>query len=166
MNPVFSCLVGGVLPFGAVFIELFFILTSMWLHQFYYLFGFLALVFVILIITCAEISIVLCYFQVWLYGCFYGRGVSPSVGLCWGGRGALCHFHHHLRRDLHNALQIPRMMMCRALCGVVFGTGGGGLCVILIITCVEISIFTRFFQVCASPSREETLGGDRPCAWW
>lgn len=33
MNPVFSCLVGGVLPFGAVFIELFFILTSMWLHQ-------------------------------------------------------------------------------------------------------------------------------------
>lgn len=33
MNPVFSCLVGGVLPFGAVFIELFFILTSMWLQQ-------------------------------------------------------------------------------------------------------------------------------------
>ena len=66
MNPVFSCLVGGVLPFGAVFIELFFILTSMWLQQFYYLFGFLALVFVILIITCAEISIVLCYFQVCL----------------------------------------------------------------------------------------------------
>ncbi len=64
MNPIFSCLVGGVLPFGAVFIELFFILTSMWLQQFYYLFGFLALVFLILFITCAEITIVLCYFQV------------------------------------------------------------------------------------------------------
>ena len=63
MNPIFSILVGGILPFGAVFIELFFILTSMWLHQFYYLFGFLCLVFVILIITCAEITIVLCYFQ-------------------------------------------------------------------------------------------------------
>ena len=63
MNPVFSVLVGGILPFGAVFIELFFILTSMWLHQFYYLFGFLCLVFVILVITCAEITIVLCYFQ-------------------------------------------------------------------------------------------------------
>lgn len=63
MNPMFSVLVGGILPFGAVFIELFFILTSMWLHQFYYLFGFLCLVFVILIITCAEITIVLCYFQ-------------------------------------------------------------------------------------------------------
>ena len=60
---VFSVLIGGILPFGAVFIELFFILTSMWLHQFYYLFGFLCLVYIILVITCAEITIVLCYFQ-------------------------------------------------------------------------------------------------------
>ncbi len=33
------------------------------LPQFYYLFGFLCLVAVILTITCAEITIVLCYFQ-------------------------------------------------------------------------------------------------------
>jgi transmembrane 9 superfamily member 2/4 len=46
-----------------VFIELFFILTSIWLHQFYCIFGFLFLVFIILIVTCAEITIVLCYFQ-------------------------------------------------------------------------------------------------------
>ncbi|KAK3007314.1 hypothetical protein RJ639_016248 [Escallonia herrerae] len=63
MNPIFSILIGGILPFGAVFIELFFILTSIWLHQFYYIFGFLFIVFVILIVTCAEITIVLCYFQ-------------------------------------------------------------------------------------------------------
>ena len=63
MNPAFSILIGGILPFGAVFIELFFILSSIWLHQFYYIFGFLFLVFIILIITCAEITIVLCYFQ-------------------------------------------------------------------------------------------------------
>ncbi|KAB2077609.1 hypothetical protein ES319_A06G110700v1 [Gossypium barbadense] len=63
MNPIFSILIGGILPFGAVFIELFFILTSIWLNQFYYMFGFLLLVFIILLITCAEITIVLCYFQ-------------------------------------------------------------------------------------------------------
>lgn len=63
MKPIFSILIGGVLPFGAVFIELFFILTSIWLNQFYYIFGFLFIVFVILLITCAEITIVLCYFQ-------------------------------------------------------------------------------------------------------
>lgn len=63
MRPAFSILVGGILPFGAVFIELFFILTSIWLHQFYYIFGFLFIVFLILVVTCAEITIVLCYFQ-------------------------------------------------------------------------------------------------------
>ncbi|PKA64261.1 hypothetical protein AXF42_Ash009481 [Apostasia shenzhenica] len=63
MQPTFSVLIGGILPFGAVFIELFFILTSIWLNQFYYIFGFLFLVFLILLITCAEITIVLCYFQ-------------------------------------------------------------------------------------------------------
>jgi len=40
MNPIFSILMGGILPFGAVFIELFFILSSIWLHQLYYIFGF------------------------------------------------------------------------------------------------------------------------------
>jgi transmembrane 9 superfamily protein 2/4 len=62
-NFVFSTMIGGVLPFGAVFIEIFFIMSSVWLHQFYYVFGVLAIVFVILIITCAEITIVMCYFQ-------------------------------------------------------------------------------------------------------
>jgi len=63
MNPVLSVLMGGILPFGAVFIELFFIMSSIWLHRYYFLFGFLFLVFVILFITCAEISVVMCYFQ-------------------------------------------------------------------------------------------------------
>merc|ERR1719230_893205 len=62
-NPVFTSLIGGILPFGAVFTEMFFIMTSLWQHQFYYLFGFLGLVLVILLVTCAEISIALTYFQ-------------------------------------------------------------------------------------------------------
>jgi transmembrane 9 superfamily protein 2/4 len=82
MHPAFSVLIGGILPFGAVFIELFFILTSMWLHQFYYLFGFLGLVFLILVVTCAEITIVLCYFQLcsedyhWWWRAFMTSGSS------------------------------------------------------------------------------------------
>lgn len=62
MSPILTIFVGGILPFGAVFVELFFILSSIWLEQFYYVFGFLLLVFIILVITCAEITIVLTYF--------------------------------------------------------------------------------------------------------
>merc|ERR1719502_2124053 len=63
IGPVFTSLIGGVLPFGAVFTEMFFIMSSIWQHQFYYLFGFLFLVLIILVITCAEVSISLAYFQ-------------------------------------------------------------------------------------------------------
>ncbi|ETO09211.1 Endosomal P24A protein precursor, partial [Reticulomyxa filosa] len=63
MQKYFAILVGGVLPFGAVFIEVFFIMSSVWLHRYYYMFGFLLLVFVILILTSAEITIVMTYFQ-------------------------------------------------------------------------------------------------------
>ena len=59
MASPFTMLVGGVLPFGAVFIELFFIMSSVWLQRFYYVFGFLALVMLILVVTCAEMAIVL-----------------------------------------------------------------------------------------------------------
>merc|ERR1712167_465948 len=59
----FTVAVGGILPFGACFVEFFFILSSMWMNQYYYVFGFTLLVFLILIITCAEITVVLCYFQ-------------------------------------------------------------------------------------------------------
>ena len=63
LNQLFTMLIGGILPFGAVFIELYFIMSSVWLQRFYYVFGFLALVLLILIITCAEMAVVLAYFQ-------------------------------------------------------------------------------------------------------
>lgn len=81
-KPVVTCIVGGMLPFGAVFTELFFIMSSLWQHQFYYLFGFLALVLVILLLTCAEVSIALTYFRLaseqhhWWWPAFFASGSS------------------------------------------------------------------------------------------
>ena len=69
--------------FGAVFVELFFILTSICLDQYYYVFGFLLVVVVVLFVTCAEITIVLCYFQLcaredyrWWWQAFHISGSS------------------------------------------------------------------------------------------
>jgi len=82
MSTPFTMLVGGILPFGAVFIELFFIMSSVWLQRFYYVFGFLALVMLILLVTCAEIAIVLCYFQLcnedyhWWWRSFLNSGAA------------------------------------------------------------------------------------------
>lgn len=58
-----AAIIPGILPFGAAFIESVFILGSVWQGRVYYVFGFLALVFVIVLITCAEATIVLIYFQ-------------------------------------------------------------------------------------------------------
>jgi len=63
MGIPFTLIVGGILPFGSCFVELYFILSSVWMDQYYYVFGFLLLVFFILIVTCAEITVLFCYFQ-------------------------------------------------------------------------------------------------------
>jgi transmembrane 9 superfamily member 2/4 len=59
----FTMAVGGVLPFGAIFAEVYVIFSSFWGDYFYYMFGFLLLALILLLVTCAEIAIVLIYFQ-------------------------------------------------------------------------------------------------------
>merc|ERR1712106_280005 len=89
MNPIFTSLMGGILPFGAVFTELFFIMSSIWQHQIYYMFGFLVLVLVILVVTCAEVSIALTYFQLtaedyhWWWRSFASSGLSGMYVLLY-----------------------------------------------------------------------------------
>ncbi|GJQ11661.1 hypothetical protein GpartN1_g3452.t1 [Galdieria partita] len=81
-NTLLSVLIGGILPFGSVFIQLVFILGSLWQNEVYYMFGFLSIVFVLLIITSAEISIVLCYLRLcgedyrWWFYSFFSAGSS------------------------------------------------------------------------------------------
>ncbi|GFQ05012.1 transmembrane 9 superfamily member 12 [Phtheirospermum japonicum] len=70
----------GTLPFGTLFIELFFILSSIWLGRFYYVFGFLLIVILLLVVVCAEVSVVLTYMHLcvedwmWWWKAFYASG--------------------------------------------------------------------------------------------
>ncbi|KAI8879114.1 hypothetical protein K501DRAFT_227258 [Backusella circina FSU 941] len=58
-----SILMGGILPFGAIFIELYFIMNSIWFHRIYYGIGFLFLVFGVLLVTCSQVAVLMCYFH-------------------------------------------------------------------------------------------------------
>ena len=64
LHPLITSFVGGCVPFGTIFLEVYVMMSSMVFHQTYAVFGFLLVIFVLMVIFTAEISIVLCYFQV------------------------------------------------------------------------------------------------------
>jgi len=80
LNPKLGALIAGVVPFAAAYVELFFIMTSLWMDQYYYVFGFTMLVFILLIITCAEVTLLLVYTQLcaenhrWWWFSFFAPG--------------------------------------------------------------------------------------------
>jgi len=54
--------VGGLLPFGSIFIETYFVFTSIWNYKVYYVYGFFLLVFMILMIVTLCVTVVGTYF--------------------------------------------------------------------------------------------------------
>ena len=58
-------LVAGLIPFAVLFIELLFVFKSLWQDKsgYYYVFGFLSVVSIILVITVAEVTIIATYVQ-------------------------------------------------------------------------------------------------------
>jgi len=80
LHPTVGMLVAGIVPFAAAYVELFFILTSLWMDQYYYVFGFTLIVYLILIITCAEVTVLLVYYQLcaenhrWWWFAFFAPG--------------------------------------------------------------------------------------------
>merc|ERR1712045_971217 len=62
MEPLVIVMLGGILPFGSIFIEMYFIFTSFWAYKIYYVYGFMLLVFLILTIVTVCVTIVCTYF--------------------------------------------------------------------------------------------------------
>lgn len=63
LKPVPSIIIGGVLPFGAAFVELYYMLSSLFGNHTYYAFGFLFLTFGLVALTTATVSILFTYFM-------------------------------------------------------------------------------------------------------
>jgi transmembrane 9 superfamily member 3 len=60
-NPMI-CLAAGLLPFGSIFIETYFVFTSFWNYKFYYVYGFMLAVYIILAIVVSCVTVVVTYF--------------------------------------------------------------------------------------------------------
>ncbi|KAL7566388.1 hypothetical protein ACA910_011127 [Epithemia clementina (nom. ined.)] len=63
MHPGFAMVVAGIIPFVAAYVELYFIMRSLWMDQFYYVFGFTFVVYIVILVTCAEVTILMVYYQ-------------------------------------------------------------------------------------------------------
>ncbi|CAO3657289.1 unnamed protein product [Mucor hiemalis] len=61
-EPMMIVALGGILPFASIFIEIYFIFTSFWTYKIYYVYGFMLLVFIILLVVSACVAIVSTYF--------------------------------------------------------------------------------------------------------
>jgi len=88
IKSVQAILLAGLIPFAVIFIELLFVFRSVWQDKsgYYYVFGFLAVVSVILIVTVAEVTIVTIYIQLcsenynwWWQSFFVGGGSALWV---------------------------------------------------------------------------------------
>jgi transmembrane 9 superfamily protein 2/4 len=82
LRPIPSLFLTGILPFGAIFVELYFIMTSLWTNKIYYMFGFLFLCYGMMIITAAATTVLLTYFLLcaenyrWQWRSFAGAGMT------------------------------------------------------------------------------------------
>jgi hypothetical protein len=95
----------GFLPFSAIYVELYYIFASVWGHKVYIIWSILAIVFAILLVTVAFITVALVYFQLaaedhqWWWRSF----------LCGGSTGlfvyAYCVYYYLFRSEMTGLLQ-------------------------------------------------------------
>ncbi|KAJ3567173.1 hypothetical protein NP233_g6538 [Leucocoprinus birnbaumii] len=62
LRPWVAAILSGILPFGAAFVELYFVLSSLFASRAYYAFGFLALTAGVVALTTATVTILFTYF--------------------------------------------------------------------------------------------------------
>lgn len=113
-HPAVLFFAAGLLPFGTIFVELYFAMTSMWQGYFYYIFGFLFLVAALTVVITIEVSIVCTYVQLcaedylWWWKSFY-RGGSIAVYVLLYSIGFLVNTLHNLSGVLPIVLYLAYM---------------------------------------------------------
>ncbi|KAF3205283.1 hypothetical protein TWF191_001901 [Orbilia oligospora] len=125
-----SVLLGGIVPFAVIFIELLFVFKSIWQDKsgYYYMFGFLALIIAILLVTIVEITVVMTYFQLcaenyhwWWHAFRVGAASSVYIFLysVWYYLAKL-----HIHGLVNSLLFFGYSLLGSAVYGVLGGTVG------------------------------------------
>ncbi|KAI0630278.1 Nonaspanin [Trametes polyzona] len=90
LRPWATTILAGILPFGAAFVELYFVLSSLFASRAYYAFGFLALTAALVALTTATVTILFTYFILcredyrWHWRAFLTGGGSAFWLLAYG----------------------------------------------------------------------------------
>jgi transmembrane 9 superfamily protein 2/4 len=125
-----SILLAGLIPFAVIFIELLFVFQSMWQDKsgYYYMFGFLAVVSIILVVTIAEVTIVTVYIQLcsenyhwWWQSFFVGGGSALWV---FGYSIWYYFFKLHISGFVSSMLFFSYSFMACCVYGLLTGTIG------------------------------------------
>ncbi|CAL3963000.1 unnamed protein product [Diplocarpon coronariae] len=125
-----SILLAGLIPFAVIFIELLFVFQSLWQDKsgYYYVFGFLSVVSIILIITIAEVTIVTIYLKLcsedynwWWHSFAVGGGSAVWVFL-------YCVWYYftklHIQGFVSGLLFFSYSLIACAVYGLLCGTVG------------------------------------------
>jgi len=132
-QPFVVVMLTGVLPFGSIFIEMYFIFTSFWNYKFYYVYGFMLLVFSILVVVTICVTIVAVYFMLnaedyrWKWMSYFAGGSTAFYVYGY----AIYYFF--VKTNMHGFLQTSfyfgyMYMFCFAIfimCGTIGNLGAG-----------------------------------------
>lgn len=128
-HPALLFFSAGVLPFGTMFIELYFAMTSLWMGYFYYLFGFVFVIGALTVIINAEIAILTTYVQLcaedylWWWRSFH-RGGSVAMYIALYALGFLASTLHSLAGGVSVFLYLSYMTIL--ILGLYFAMGTVG----------------------------------------
>lgn len=130
LNPFFSVIIFGLIPFGIVYVELLFVFNSVWLEKttFYYMYSFLLITSIMLIISISESAIVATYISLavynnpnWHWLCFR---VGSSTGWFIFGYSAY-YFTYYL--NIRDFVSILFYFTYMGLTSVLIGFGCGAV---------------------------------------
>lgn len=125
ISPYLYAVVAGVLPFGTVFMELVFILNSVSSDSVYYLYGALVAVFIILVITCAELSIVSTYLSLSTED-WKSHWYTSFLGCASAGLYVFLYSLYYANSQPHS-YRVPRVSQIVYVCWSLVMSGAFGL---------------------------------------